>query len=265
MIIFAARFFFAARSVFGCARLASLALCFAFILAFTSPPILAAESPARALFPRIAELDLPEVRALATLRAPEIALAGAKVGAAQADLAEQRKRLKLNSAGGLDPFGGKIRFYLALDLERLLQLNGAAREKARRIVESEQIGQTQAQNAVTKTATVAWYDLRRALANDLSARRRAEVAAALYVAADARFKAGGGELSGVLGALSAQSESADAIVAATQAVALASLDVAQACGYPTAEAMEADLRAPAPLSAPAPAKPKPKAKKPKGR
>lgn len=197
------------------------------------------------MFPRIAELDLTEVRALAIERAPEIALAGAKVGAAQADLAEQRNRLKLNTAGGLDPFDGKIRFYLALDLERLLQLNGAAREKARRIVESEQIGQTQATNSVTKTATVAWYDLRRTLANDTSARRRAEVAAALYVAADARFKVGSGELSGVLSALSAQSESADAITAATQAVALASLDVAQAYGYPTAEAMEADLRAPA--------------------
>ena len=260
MIIFAPRFFPVAPTVCGFARAASLAFCLTLTLALTAPVALAAESPARALFPRIADLELTEVRALAIQRAPEIALAQAKTAAAQADLAEQRKRLKLNTAGGLDPFDGKIRFYLALDLERLLQLNGAAREKARRIVESEQIGQTQATNAVTKSATVAWYDLRRTLANDTSARRRAEVAAALYVAADARFKVGSGELSGVLSALSAQSESADAVTAATQAVALASLDVAQACGFATAEEMEAFLRAPTPGEAPTVTKAK---KKPK--
>ena len=199
---------------------------------------------ARILFPRIADLDLTEARALATARAPAIALSAAKVGAASADLDEQRKRIKVTTTGGLDPFDGSIRFYLALDLERLLQLNGAAREKARRLVEAERIGATQTQNAVTKSVTVAFFGLRGALATDVSARRRAETSAALYVAADARFKAGAGELGSVLGALSAQSESSDAVTSARHAVALASLDLAQACGYPTAEAMEAALAKP---------------------
>lgn len=249
MIILSAPFSFRAPAFRFDWRPTLLVLALSLTVALSTRPAAAIEPfvvpvSARDLFPRIADLGLTEVRALATERAPAIALSAAKVGAANADLDEQRKRIKVTTAGGIDPFNGSIRFYLALDLERLLQLNGAAREKARRLVEAERIGETQTQNAVTKAVTVAFFGLRGALATDVSARRRAETSAALYAAADARFKAGAGELGSVLGALSAQSESGDAVTAARHAVALASLDLAQACGYPTAEEMEAALAKP---------------------
>lgn len=206
------------------------------------------------LFAGIRALDLSSARALATKRSSAIALANAKVGGAQADLDELRNRIKINSAGGLgigtnplesNPQGGvfspKVRLYLSLDLERLLQLNKAQRTKAKRAIEAEQIGKTDATNSAIKDVTTAWYGLRRVETAVVTAARYKETARALYVSADARFKAGAGELSGVLSALDGTYKSEEAYETARQSVALACLDLAQACGYTTAEEMEAAL------------------------
>ena len=194
------------------------------------------------MFARIRALDLSSARALATKRSTAIALATSRIGAAQSDLKDQQNRLKLNSAGGLDPFSGKVRFYLSLDMERLLGLNKAAKSKARRVVEVEQIGKTEATNGAVKDVTAAWYGLRRSETAVVSAARYKETARALYVSSDAKFKAGAGELSGVLSALDGTFKSEEAYNTARQNVALACLDLAQACGYTTAEEMEAALR-----------------------
>lgn len=196
---------------------------------------------AATLFPQIRALDLSAARALATQRSTAIALALSRVGAAQAELKDQQSRLKLNTAGGLDPFSGKVRFYLSLDMERLLGLNKTAKSKARRQVEAEQIGKTEATNSAVKDVTTAWYGLRRAETAVAGASRYRETAHALYVSADAKFKAGAGELSGVLSSLDGTFKSDEALSLARQNVALACLDLAQACGYTTAEEMESAL------------------------
>ena len=193
------------------------------------------------MFPKVRALSLSQARELATKRNTRIALAKSKVGGAQADLREQNNRVKVNTSGGLDPFSGKIRFYLSLDLERLLRLNKTQRDKARQDVEAQKIGETESFNAAIKEATVAWYSLRKSEAAVTSSARYRETARALYVAADARFKAGVSELSGVLSALDSTYKSDDAYQAAREQVALDCLDVAQACGYATAEEMEAAL------------------------
>ncbi len=193
------------------------------------------------MFPKVRALSLFQVRELATKRNTRIALASAKLGSAQADLKEQRNRLKVNTAGGLDPFSGQVRFYLNLDLERLLQLNKTARDKARQDVTAQQIGHAESVNATIKEATVAWYSLRKSEAGVVSASRYHETAQALYVAADARFKAGASELSNVLAAMDGTHRAEDARQTARQQIALDCLDLAQSCGYATAEEMEAAL------------------------
>lgn len=198
------------------------------------------------MFPKLRALSLSQVRELATKRSTRIALARAKLSGAQSDLREQSNRFKVNTAGGLDPFSGQVRFYLSLDLERLLQLNKSQRDKARQDVEAQKIGHTESTNAAIKETTVAWYSLRKSEASVLSASRYRETAQALFVAADARFRAGSsqagsGELSGVLAALDGTHRADDAHDAARAQVALDCLDVAQSCGYATAEEMEAAL------------------------
>lgn len=193
------------------------------------------------IFPKVRGLGLGAVRAMALKQSTSIALAQSKLGQARAELRDQENRFKVNTQGGLDPFSGKVRFYLALDLERLLQLNTQQRAVARQAVEAQSIGQTDAQNTTLKGVTVAWFGLQRAEASVLSAARYRETSNAIYVAADARFKAGEGELTGVLSGLRGTWESEDAYSRARQDVALACLDLAQACGYSTAEEMEAAL------------------------
>lgn len=204
----------------------------------------AAKAPATieySIFPKARALSLAQVRELATQRNTRIALAKAKLSGAQTDLKEQQNRFKINSGGGLDPFNGKVRFYLALDLERLLQLNKAERNKARQEVEAQQIGHVESTNAAIKEATVAWYGLRKSEAGVTSAIRYRDTAQALYVSADARFRAGSGELSGVLSALDGTHKANESFSATRQQVALDCLELAQSCGYATAEEMEAAL------------------------
>ena len=213
---------------------------------FCASPATASDIIEYSMFPKVRALSLFQVRELATKRSTSIALARSKLNGAQAELKEQRNRVKVNTAGGLDPFSGQVRFYLSLDLERLLQLNKTARDKARQDVEAQQIGHVEATNAAIKAATVAWYALRKSEAATLSANRYRQTAQALFVAADARFRAGssaigGSELSGVLSALDGTHRAEDAHQAARSQVALDCLDLAQACGYPTAEEMEAAL------------------------
>ena len=193
------------------------------------------------MFPKLRALSLSQVREMATKRNTRIALAKSKVGGAQADVREQNNRVKVNTSGGLDPFSGKVRFYLSLDLERLLRLNKTQRDKARQDLEAQKIGETESINAAIKEATVAWYALRKSEATVSSSSRYRATARALYVAADARFKAGVSELSGVLSALDSTYKSDDAYQAAREQVALDCLDLAQSCGYATAEEMEAAL------------------------
>lgn len=226
-------------------------VCFsAFLIVLLAVPSRAQE--AAPMFPRIRGLDLAQVRALALKQSTSIALAQAKLNQAQAELKDQRNRFKLTPDGGIgfgvnpnNPNGGafsnKVSFYLSLDLERLLQLNKKEREQARQEVEAQNIGKTDAQNAALKGVTAAWFSLRRAEAAVLAASRYRETANAIYIAADARFKAGQGELSGVLSGLRGTWESEDAYNRARQDVALACLDLAQASGYATAEEMEAAL------------------------
>ncbi len=193
------------------------------------------------IFPKVRALNLGTVRELALKQSTAIALAQSKLGQAQAELRDQNNRFKLNTQGGLDPFSGQVRFYLSLDLERLLQLNTQQRAVARQAVEAGSIGHTDAQNAALKGVSTAWFGLQRAEASVSSAGRYRETSQAIYVAADARFRAGQGELPGVLAGLRGTWESEDAYARARQDVALACLDLAQACGYPTAEEMEAAL------------------------
>lgn len=209
----------------------------------TTPAIspLTAATIEYSMFPRMRTLSLFQVRELAKKRNSRIALAGAKLGNAEAELKEQRNRIKLNTAGGLDPFSGQVKFYLSLDLERLLQLNKTARDKARQDVEAQKIGRTDSINATIKEATVAWYGLRKSEAQVVSASRYRQTAQALYVAADARFRAGATELAGVLATLDGTHRADDAHQAARQQIALDCLDLAQSCGYATAEEMEAAL------------------------
>lgn len=211
-------------------------------------------SGATSIYHKMRGLDLATSRDLATKRSSSIALSGTRIGAAEADLAELRNRIKINTAGGLGVgtsplqsgggggvFTPKVQLYLSLDLERLLQLNKAQRTKAKRLIEAENIGKTTATNGAIKDVTTAWYAMQRANAGVISAIRYRESSHALYVSADAKFRAGTGELSGVLAALDATYKSDEAYAASRHTVALACLDLAQACGYTTAEEMEAAL------------------------
>lgn len=193
------------------------------------------------IFPRLRRLSLEECRTLSLSRSNSIALSTAKVSQARAELKEQESRFKVNTQGGLDPFTGKIRFYLSLDLERLLQLNREARAQAKFALDAQSIAQSDARNAALKGVTAAWYGLRRAENSVESASRLSQTSRALHVSADARFQAGAGELSGVLSSLKALADAEDAYERARQDVILGALDLAQSCGYSTAEAMEIAL------------------------
>jgi hypothetical protein len=193
------------------------------------------------IFPRIRALSLERTRALARTGSATITLAQAKFAQAQAEEKDVARRFKLDTTGGLDPFSRQIRFYVALDLERLLGLNRQEKERARQATEQGRIGRQSAQADAMKGATTAWYALSSANTGVGSAARRKEAAQALYVVADARFKAGQSELSGVMTALQGTYTSEDAFDQARQAVALACLDLAQSCGYATAEELEAAL------------------------
>lgn len=194
-------------------------------------------------FGHIRKLSLPQVRALALERAPSIAQAKAKIEAAKAGERQLKKRIVPNFGGGIDPFSGQVRYYMNLDLQRLFQLNKAEREKARRIVEAEQSGQTDAQNAAIASVTAAWFGLQRAEAGHKTARRNLITAKAIFVSADARFRAGTGELGSVLSAMNGQASGEDAVTSTRQSLLLSCLTLAQACGYPTAEEMDAALGA----------------------
>ena len=202
----------------------------------------APDSPATApIFPRVRALSLEQARALAMKRSPALALSGARVAEAEGAQRDVSRRIKLDTTGGLDPFSGQVRFYLALDLERLIGLNKGEKESARQKVEAEKINRTTSEQTAMARVSTAWYGLSTAQANVTSAGRRKEIARALYAASDARFKAGAGELNDVLGALSSNTQALDAYEASRQGVALACLELAQSCGYLTAEAMEAAL------------------------
>jgi len=203
------------------------------------------------IFPRIRALSLEGARALARERSSTITLAQAKFAQAQAQEREVARRIKLGTTGGLDPFSRQIRFYVALDLERLLGLNRQERERARQATEQGRIGQKSAQAEAMKSATATWYALASANAAIGSTSRRKEAAQALYVVADARFKSGQSDLGAVMTALQGTYTSEDAFEQARQTVALACLDLAQSCGYATAEEFEAAL------SKPQPSKPQP--------
>lgn len=192
-------------------------------------------------FGHIRKLSLEEVRALALERAPAIAQAKAKIEAAQAEEKELKKRIVPQVGGGIDPFSGRVRYYINLDLQRLLQLNKAERQKAHRVVEAEQQGQTQAQNGAIASVTAAWFGLKRAEAGHATARRNLITAKAIFVSADARFRAGTGELGSVLSALNGKASGEDAVTSTRQGLLLACLTLAQACGYSTAEEMEGAL------------------------
>ena len=193
------------------------------------------------IFPRVRALSLEQARALAMKRSPALALSGARVAEAEGAQRDVSRRIKLDTTGGLDPFSGQVRFYLALDLERLIGLNKGEKESARQKVEAEKINRTTSEQTAMARVSTAWYGLSTAQANVTSAGRRKEIARALYAASDARFKAGAGELNDVLGALSSNTQALDAYEASRQQVALACLELAQSCGYLTAEAMEAAL------------------------
>ncbi len=192
-------------------------------------------------FGHIRKLSLEQVRALALQRAPAIAQAKAKIEAAQAEEKELKKRFVPQVGGGIDPFSGQVRYYMNLDLQRLLQLNKAERQKAKRTVEAEQMGQTQAQNGAIASVTAAWFGLQRAEAGHKTARRNLITTKAIFVSADARFRAGTGELGSVLSALNGKASGEDAVTSTRQSLLMACLTLAQACGYPTAEEMEAAL------------------------
>ena len=196
---------------------------------------------AQSIFPRVRSLSLEQSRALAMKRSPALALSSARVAEAQGVERDVSRRIKLDTTGGFDPFSREVRFYLALDLERLIGLNKGEKEAARQKVAAEKINLTTSEQTAMARVSTAWYGLSTAQASVTSAGRRKEIARALYAASDARFKAGAGELSNVLGALSAHTQAEDAYQASRQGVALACLELAQACGYLTAEEMEAIL------------------------
>lgn len=220
------------------ARKLSPTLALALVGAFALPACADEETP---IFPRIRSLSISSARALAMKRAPALSLSAARVAAARGDEREVSRRFKVNTAGGLDPFSGRIRFYLALDLERLAGLNRSEKQSARQKVEQERITALSARQDAMKRVSAAWYGLSSAQMSVEATARRRETAQALYVAADARFKAGQGELAGVLSAVSGTSSSEDAYQAARQSVALSCLDLAQSCGYLTAEELETTL------------------------
>ncbi len=204
----------------------------------------AAKSPRPATtFSHIRKLSLEDVRALALERAPSIAQAKAKIESAQAEEKELKRRIVPNFGGGIDPFSGQVRYYMNLDLQRLLQLNKAERQKAKRATEAEQMGKTDAQNGAIAGVTAAWFGLQRAEAGHKTARRNLITAKAIFVSADARFRGGTGELGSVLSAMNAKSSGEDAVTSTRQSLLLACLTLAQACGYPTAEEMESALGA----------------------
>jgi len=178
------------------------------------------------------------VRALALERAPAIAQAKAKIEAAQAEEKELKKRIVPQVGGGIDPFSGQVRYYMNLDFQRLFQLNKAERQKAKRAVESEQMGKTDAQNSAIASVTSAWFGLQRAEAAHTTARRNLITAKAIFVSADARFRAGTGELGSVLSAMNGQASSEDAVTSTRQSLLLACLTLAQACGFSTVEEMD---------------------------
>ncbi len=204
-----------------------------------SSGVVLAQSKAPTTFGHIRKLSLEEVRALALERAPAIAQAKAKIEAAQAEEKELKKRIVPQVGGGIDPFSGQVRYYMNLDLQRLLQLNKAERQKAKRTVEAEEQGRIQAQNAAIASVTAAWFGLKRAEAGHATARRNLITAKAIFVSADARFRAGTGELGSVLSALNGKASGEDAVTSTRQGLLLACLTLAQACGYATAEEMEA--------------------------
>lgn len=210
-------------------------------LAVASSSAQEAGDAALPIFPRIRALSLESTRALARERSSTIILAQAKFAQAQAEERDVARRIKLDTTGGLDPFSRQIRFYVALDLERLLGLNRQEKERARQATEQGRIGRQSANADAMKAATTTWYGLSSANAAVGSAARRKEAAQALYVVADARFKAGQSDLGGVMTALQGIYTSEDAFDGARQSVALACLDLAQSCGYATAEELEAAL------------------------
>ncbi len=193
------------------------------------------------IFPRLRRLTLEEVRVLARNRSANIALSDARLAQASASRRDIERRIRLDTTGGLDPFSRQVRFYISLDLERLLGLNRQERERARQVEAEGRIGQTTAQADALRRVTLAWYATLQAQNGVVSATRVRQTTAALFLAADARFKSGQGELGAVLGALRAREEGEDAYERARQGVALACLDLAQACGYASAEEMEAAL------------------------
>lgn len=200
-----------------------------------------ASQDAATLFPRLRRLTLEEVRVLARSRSANIALSDARLAQASASRRDIERRIRLDTTGGLDPFSRQVRFYISLDLERLLGLNRQERERARQVEAEGRIGQTTAQADALRRVTTAWYATLQAQNGVVSATRVRQTTAALFLAADARFKSGQGELGVVLGALRAREEGEDAYERARQGVALACLDLAQACGYASAEEMEAAL------------------------
>lgn len=202
----------------------------------------AATSPTAATtFGQIRKLSLEQVRALALERAPTIAQAKAKIEAAQAEARELKKRIVPNFGGGIDPFSGQVRYYMNLDFARLLQLNKAERQKAKRAIEAEQASHKDAQNGAIASVTAAWFGLKRAEAGHTTARRNLITAKAIFISADARFRGGTGELGSVLSALNGKASGEDAVTSTRQSLLLACLTLAQACGYPTAEEMEAAI------------------------
>lgn len=233
-------------------RRAKIRLAVVSLLCWTLAPAHAQDpNTARApIFPRVRALSLERSRALARERSATIALAQAKFAQAKAEEREVSRRLKLDTTGGLDPFSRQIRFYVALDLERLLGLNRQERERARQATEQGRIGRQSAQAEAMKGATTAWYALASANAGVTASLRRREAARALYVVADARFKAGQGELGSVMTALQGTYSAEDAFEQARQTVALSCLELAQSCGYATAEEMEAALSQPEARSQP---------------
>lgn len=210
---------------------------------FSSRGAALAQSNAPTTFGHIRKLSLEQVRALALQRAPTIAQAKAKIEAAKAEERELKKRIVPNFGGGVDPFSGQVRYYMNLDFQRLFQLNKAERQKAKRAVEAEQLGQTDAQNGAIAGVTAAWFGLQRAEAAHKTARRNLITAKAIFVSADARFRGGTGELGSVLSALNGKASGEDAVTSTRQGLLLSCLTLAQACGYSTAEEMEGALGA----------------------
>ena len=210
-------------------------------VALSSPARAQDAGNGRVIFPDIRRLELEGARSLAMKRSAQIRLQQAKLSQREAEQREVNRRVKLNAAGGFDPISREVRYYLNLDLERLLKLNKGERDAARQAVEQERINQETANAEALQRVTQAWFALRTAEANVRSAAKVREMAQASFIAADARFRAGAGELSAVLAAMRAQNESAAGYETARQNVAVACLALAQACGYATAEEMEAAL------------------------